>query len=211
MFARRERESPARKRHLEKEEVSRTVEHLLRRIDHHLNHAHLRSRRHRKPPDGRVPVTAGDEATAKGKERMANRDDVPRAPTAPHDSPPIGSCESRTQALSQGVCHASEMEHCVWEMNKLWEKVVVFGGKKEIQEVLLALPTIERIMRLLKRHSQNGNLHTKTLDWSIHHDNVGACVSFDNSHSVHRLRTVPRASGDRAHDRQDEARFPSVV
>lgn len=50
----------------------------------------------------------------------------------------------------------ASMAQCLEQLDVLWEKVVVFGSKQEIQESLLALPTIETIIQLLRLHPDSG-------------------------------------------------------
>lgn len=65
---------------------------------------------------------------------------------------------TNTNRTTTAVCHVGEMVECVEQLNLLWDRVVVFGGKEEIQETFLSLPVIEILLRLLKRHPQSGIL-----------------------------------------------------
>ncbi|ELR12716.1 uncharacterized protein ACA1_092360 [Acanthamoeba castellanii str. Neff] len=68
---------------------------------------------------------------------------------------------TNTNRTTTAVCHVGEMVECVEQLNLLWDRVVVFGGKEEIQETFLSLPVIEILLRLLKRHPQSAALHAR--------------------------------------------------
>jgi len=56
----------------------------------------------------------------------------------------------------------ASMAQCLEQLDVLWEKVVVFGSKQEIQESLLALPTIETIIQLLRLHPDSAALFARS-------------------------------------------------
>ena len=183
MFGTRDRESPAERRRREKEELRARTLQLLHLIEDHLVQVHPMRRRHtRRKADGTVAVTVLRESSAgrggsgigarthhdnKGKEKMMmsrsesnvserTEDDARSASLEPMMR--SGSTETINTSTTTAVCHVGEMVECVEQLNLLWDRVVVFGGKEEIQETFLSLPVIEILLRLLKRHPQSGIL-----------------------------------------------------
>jgi hypothetical protein len=171
MFGARDRESPAERRKREKEELTARTMQLLHLIEDHLTQAHpMRHRHTHRKPDGSVAVTvlresinAAGGSGIKGKEREhalmmsrsgrnLSRSDSSFSATS-MDSTSTLTATSRNQA----VCHVGEMIECVEQLNLQWDRVVVFGGKEEIQDTFLSLPVIEILLRLLKRHPDSGN------------------------------------------------------